>query len=182
MPVMIALLRAVNVSGKSKVNMDELSTLCAALGHKDVRTYLQSGNVVFRTEQKSPSKIASDLEVAIEESLGVPTTVIARTASDLRATIANNPWTERNLEPSKLLVAYFQSRPSEEALARALTLRAGSDELHFAGREAFLYYPNGAGKATLNWGSLERMAKVPATTRNWNTTLKLLELCEAIKE
>jgi uncharacterized protein (DUF1697 family) len=191
MSVVIALLRAVNVGGRNTLNMEELRTICAALGHKNIQTYLQSGNVVFRTENPNPSQVAKELEAALLESLGVETVVIPRTPADLRATVAANPFAEGiaagTHDPSKLIVAYFQSRPSEEVQARAakrsLELRERPnrdiDELRFVGREAYIYYPNGVGKATFNWSAFERASKIPATARNWTSTLKILEMAEA---
>jgi uncharacterized protein (DUF1697 family) len=180
-PAVIALLRAVNVGGRNLVNMEELRTLCASLGHKQVQTYLQSGNVVFQSANPSPSKVASELQGAIAEALGVETIVIPRTVADMRAAVAKNPFEGRNLEPSKVMVAFFQAAPPAEVIAKAATRDIAPDELHFAGREGYIYYASGAGKPTLNWSSFERGSKIPATARNWNTTLKLLEMAEALK-
>ena len=192
MPAVIALLRAVNVGGHNNVRMEEVRTLFAALGCKNVQTYLQSGNVVFSTSKPSPSQVAAELQTAINEALGIETIIIPRTPADLRAIIANNPFAEGiasgAIDPSKLMVAYFQSRPSDDVCEKAArrglesSKQSGKqpDEIRFHGREAYIYYPNGLGKATFNWSAFERGSKIPATARNWTTTLKLLELSEAL--
>jgi uncharacterized protein (DUF1697 family) len=183
MKVVVSMLRGVNVGGHNKVAMEALRSLYASLGLLDAQTYVQSGNVVFRTKDTNLASLATRIESAIERSFGFRPSVILRTTSELRAALAANPFASRSgIEPSKLLVTFLAGSPSAEARLKALGIKADPEELHIVGRELFIYFPNGMARPKLSMASVERALKIPGTGRNWNTVTKLLAMAESLED
>jgi uncharacterized protein (DUF1697 family) len=179
--VFISLLRAVNVGGRW-VKMDALRALYESLGFRDVGTYVQSGNVVFRSRSASEPAVSRRIEAAIEERFGFQSSVILRTPSELRGVIERNPFAGRpELEPSKLLVNFLSAEPDSAAGPKIQQVRRDLEELHLDRRELYIYFPDGMGKSKLQMAAVDRALKVPGTGRNWNTVKKLLELGEQLE-
>jgi uncharacterized protein (DUF1697 family) len=169
-----ALLRGVNVGGHNKVPMRALERLCGALGYDDVTTYIQTGNVVFRSSARSAAAVERALATAIEDELGLTIAVLVRTTSELRTILRGNPFPKA--EPNRLHVAFLDAKPTA-ARARALeAFDAGRDEVKVRGREAYLHTPQGYGNSKLSGAFVEKQLQVAATARNWNTVNKLAEL------
>ncbi len=174
---MVALLRGVNVGGHRKLKMAELRELCESLDFTEAQTYVQSGNLVFKTTLKSDQAVCAKLANAIEGRFGFPCDIIVRNASEIESVIKCNPFHARkDAEPSKLLVSFFDREPSADARHKALAFRKDPEELFFHGKELYMYFPNGIGKAKTPLASVERALKVSCTGRNWNTVLKLLDM------
>jgi uncharacterized protein (DUF1697 family) len=171
-----ALLRAVNVGGRNKVSMPELKSLLASLGLEDVVTYVQSGNVVFRSPTGDREEIAARIERQIAEAFGVRSTVLLRTPAELSAIADGNPFLKRESELSKLHIVFLGDRPAADAVARLDPERSPPDQFSVQGREIYLHLPNGAGRSKLTLDYFERRLGVDATARNWKTLLKLLAL------
>jgi uncharacterized protein (DUF1697 family) len=181
MPVVISMLRGVNVGGHNKIKMDALRALCESLKLRDPCTYIQSGNVVFRTEKRDLGRLAKRLENEIERSFGFRPDVILRTATELRQALARNPFaTRRGIEPSKLLVIFLAGDPRQKARDQVLSIKANPEELRIDGREIYIYYPNGMGRPKLSWAVIEKILKTRGTGRNLNSVTKLLEMAEAM--
>jgi uncharacterized protein (DUF1697 family) len=180
MAVVIGLLRGVNVGGKHLIRMEALRELCASLNLREACTHLQSGNVVFKTPDRSVATVASKLEKEIERAFGFHSHVILRTSAELKAVIAKNPFDGRSIEPAKLLVYFLARDPGAEARASALKINSGPEELHAAGRELYIHFVNGMARPKLSLPALDRALKTPATGRNWNTVTKLLEIAEGL--
>jgi uncharacterized protein (DUF1697 family) len=160
-----AFLRGINVGGRNMLRMDDLKALCTSLGYTDVRTVLQSGNVIFRAKRATAKQL--------EEATGVR--VILRTEAELRAVVANNPFeTIRN--PGQLLVIFFDQAATAEAAAKLRANYKGPEIFHVKGREMYVDYVNGAGRSKLTHGLIERTLGVAGTARNWNTVTRLLAL------
>ena len=160
-----AFLRGINVGGHNMLRMADLRTLCTSLGYADVRTVLQSGNVIFRAKRATAKQL--------EEATGVR--VILRTENELRAVVADNPFeTIRN--PSHLLVIFLDKAPTAEAAAKLRAIYKGPEIIHVNGREMYVDYVNGAGRSKLTHGLIERTLGVAGTARNWNTVNRLLAL------
>jgi len=183
MPVFISMLRGVNVSGHNQVKMDALRELYASLKFDDPRTYVQSGNIIFRTKENNPAPLAEKIHKAIERKFGFRTPVILRTPEEFRRTIAANPFAQRrDLNPASLLVTFFDGEPSAAARAGLLALKPDPEELHLIGREVYIYFPTGIGRSKLQWSSLEKKLETPpATARNWNSVTKMLEMAEQME-
>jgi len=176
------MLRSVNLPGHQKVNMPALKTLCTSLGLRDVQTYIQSGNLVFRDQDEDPVALARRLEDAMETSFGFRPAVIVRTASELRKVIAKNPFAGRKqMEPSKLLVVFMNVAPNKQARDKLLAMPCDPEELHIHGREVYIYYPEGMARPKIPLIRLEKALQCSSTGRNWNTVNKLLAMAEALE-
>ena len=181
MTVAISLLRGVNVTGRNMVKMETFRGLCQAMGHRDVQTYVQSGNVVFRTRRSDAAKIEKQIEDAIEEHFGFRPDVMVRTSAQLRDVIARNPFAKRNLDPGRVLVYFLKNMPSAEAYEKTCAMKTDPEELRLSGRELFLYYPNGVGKSKLPMARVEKALATSGTGRNWNTVTKLMAMADALE-
>lgn len=173
--IYIALLRAVNVSGKNIIKMAALKQLCEGLGLGRVQTYIQSGNILFESDE-APSLLRGRLEGAIAENFGLTVTVIMRTLPELASAAVACPFPAHD----GLYVTYLEAEPSAEAVERLMGVQSEAEQVRVLGREAYLLYRDGAGKAKLTNAVLEKRLGLAATARNWRTTLKLLELAEAM--
>ena len=152
MPVVICLLRGVNVGGHNKIKMDALRALFESLNLREAQSYVQSGNIVFRTGEQDLSDLASRIELAIEKTFGFRPGVILRTASELRDVVAKNPFAKRrDIEPAKLLVTFLAGEPAAEARSNLLKLKTDPEELHLHGREIYVHYPNGMSRTKIPW-------------------------------
>lgn len=174
MPTYAAILRAINVSGRNKITMPALRDAFVALGYDDVVTYIQSGNVVFRT--RSPrAGLGAAIEGCIAREFGQSVTAVLRSAKELADIVANNPFVgRRGIDRAHLHVTFLASSPARAAVS-ALSVPSGADELIVAGKNVYVYAPGGYGRTKLNNTFVERRLGV-ATTRNWNTVTKLSEL------
>jgi len=176
------MLRGVNVGGHNKIKMDALKALCVPLKLKDAQTYVQSGNLIFRTEEKDQAKLTRRLQDAIEKKFKFRPDVILRTAGEVRDVIKKNPFAKRSgIEPGKLLVNFLVADPGKEAREKALAIKIGPEDLHLIGREAYIYFPNGQGRSKFPWPAIERALGTSGTGRNWNSVTKLLEMAEKLE-
>jgi uncharacterized protein (DUF1697 family) len=170
MPRLVGLLRAVNVGGKNKLPMGELRALFESLGHSEVSTFIQSGNVIFTADDSVTPK---QLEAAIERRFGFQITVVLRTASELEGVVKANPF--GSADPSHLHVGFMAEKPSAAVVAMLDTERFRPDEFAIHGAELYLHLPNGMARTKLP-AYIDRQLKIPTTVRNWNTVNKLIEL------
>jgi uncharacterized protein (DUF1697 family) len=170
MPRYIGLLRGVNVGGKNKVSMSQLRTLFESLGHTEVSTFIQSGNILFTTRRSVTPK---SVETAIGSEFGIDITVILRTRDELRSVVEANPFGQVDL--SKVHVGFMAQPPSAMAVATLDGERFQPEEFVISGRELYLHLPNGMARTKLP-AYIDRRLKVPTTVRSWATVTKLLGL------
>lgn len=161
--------------------MDALRALYRSLNLRDPQTCLQSGNVVFRTEERNLIQLATGLETAIERTFSFRPAVIFRTASELADVVAANPFAKQEIEPSKLLVIFLASDPGHEAREKVRAIKADPEEVRIQGRELYIYFPDGMGRSKLPLPLFEKAVKMPSTGRNWNTVLKLLVMAQTME-
>jgi len=181
MPVIISMLRGVNVGGHNKIKMDALRDLYKSLDLRDAQTYVQSGNVVFKTDAKDLASLAKRIEDAIERKVGFRPGVILRTTSDLRDVLARNPFAKRrDLNPGKLIVTFLAAEANRETRAEILGIKTGGEGVKMGGRELYIYFPDGMGQSKL-WPAIDKALKKSGTGRNWNTVTKLLEMAERLE-
>ena len=173
MTTLIALLRGINVGGRHPLSMADLRAVAAAAGGREVRTYIQSGNLVFAHPTQSPERLTVELEERLAAVAGFAVPVILRTAEDLAGVVRDNPFAER--EPTKLLVAFLAEAPPAKALDSIDRTLFAPEEFALKGREVYLHLPAGAGRAKLP-RALDAVLSTPSTARNWRTVIKLLEL------
>jgi len=182
MAVAISMLRGVNVGGHNCIKMQSLRAMYESLGLRDAQTYVQSGNVVFRTTARDLVQLAKRIEAKIEQTYSFRPTVIVRSPIELREAIQRNPFAARlGIDPSRLLITFLATDPSPEAREKMLGIQADPEELRIDGREVYAYFPNGIGRAKLSPALIERTLKTPGTGRNWNTVTKLLEIAEKLE-
>lgn len=177
MTMRIALLRGVNVGGNKKVAMADLKAMIGALGFTEVKTLLQSGNVVFRAGDESDAALETLLEAETEKRLGLATRYLVRGPAEWRAIIAANPFPDEAVrEPSRLLVNVLREPPSKAALDAIQAAATPGEKVGVVGRVVYIYFGDGIAdsKAALVFG--RKTLGMIATGRNWNTVRKLAEL------
>jgi uncharacterized protein (DUF1697 family) len=182
MAVIVSMLRGVNVGGHNLIKMDALLALYRSLKLRDPHTYLQSGNVVFRTDERDLAFLAGRIENGIERTFHFRPDVIIRTTSEMRDVISRNPFpTRRGIEPSKLLVTFLADDPGAEVREKVLAIKTDPEELRISGRELYIYYPAGMGRSKLAWMAMVKVLKTTGTGRNWNSVTKLLQIAERLE-
>ena len=176
MPTFIALIRGINVGGHKQIRMADVKRLCEGLGLADVRTHLQSGNVVFRTGKSDRARLAKDLEKA----LAMDARVILRSADEMRKVVAANPMVaEAEDHPSGFIVMFLDEKPAAKAMQSLRDAYAGPEVMELHGTELYIHYGEGMGRSKLTNALIERKLGVAGTSRNWNTVKKLLEMAES---
>ena len=181
MPVIVSLLRGVNVGGHL-IKMDALRSLYESLGLRKVETFIQSGNVVFTTQARDRGALGKRLEGAIEKSFGFRCDVVLRSTAELRDALARNPFTERpGIDPAKLLISFLGSDPDPDGCVKVRAMDIHPEELHIDGREVYVYFPNGMARPKLSWPAIGKCLKTPATGRNLSTVRKLLAIAERLE-
>jgi uncharacterized protein (DUF1697 family) len=179
MPVLISMLRGVNVGPHNRIKMDDLRAVYASLQLENPCTYVQSGNVIFRTKERSATKLCTKIQAAISEKFGFRPAVIIRTIEEFKQSLELNPFRERqDIEPGKLLITFLSAEPAADRQTVIRNLKVQREELHLIGRELYIYFPDGAGKSKLQWSSVEKLFKVTGTARNLNSVVKMLEIAE----
>lgn len=185
MPTHVALLRAVNVGGGGRILMADLRQVVSGLGHADVATYIQTGNVLFSTSQSDTAALARAIEAAIAESLGVRAPAIVLARDELARVVRANPYpAEPN--PRSVHCVFLPAEPGPEALAgvqeavRLAGEQGSRDEASLLGRTLYLHTPDGFGRSGLVTALLTKRSSPVAvgTGRNWATITKLLALCD----
>jgi len=179
MKAYLALLRGINLGSTNKIAMPDLRELFTALGHGDVRTHLQTGNVIFTTDRSGRS-LAADLQERIANDLGVRTTVLLRTASELAAVAGDNPLAGAAPDPSRLLVTFLDGKPDRDGVPKLDALKGDGEEFVVRGREVYLHCPNGYGRTKLSNTNLEKRLGVAATTRTWKVVTTLHEMMRSV--
>jgi uncharacterized protein (DUF1697 family) len=180
----IALLRGINVGGRNKVAMADLREIVVSLGHTDVATYIQSGNVVFTSPETDPARLADDLEQAISERLGVQPGVVVLTREQFRQVIADNPFPDET-SPRYLHAVFRRAEMDRDGIAavgqaqQRASDKGSHDQATVVGRVVFLSTPDGLGRSELA-AQLARSgaAMASGTARNWATVTKLMSLLD----
>ncbi|MGW5669775.1 DUF1697 domain-containing protein [Micromonospora sp. NPDC003776] len=171
-----ALLRGVNV-GSTRLAMADLRRIVADLGHEDVKTYLQSGNVVFTSPPTKDDILGQGIERRLADELGLRVPVLVRSDAELAAVADASPYAAKQDDPTRTLVAFLSARPTA-AKVKELTVPAGENvEYEVVGREIHLHFPDGGyGRSKFTNAYLEKKLGLVATTRNWKSVLALRDL------
>lgn len=186
MPTHIALLRGINLAGRNKVAMADLRRVVSSLGHTDVTTYIQSGNVIFTpAREKDPAALAGELERAIAAALGVSPRVVVLSRDQLAQIVRDNPYPEEE-NPRAVHAIFLGGEPGPEladAVAdaqRQAASKGSRDTAQVVGRTLFLHTPDGFGRSELAAALVARAGRVDSTgtARNWATVTKLLAMCQ----
>ena len=178
MTTLVFMIRGINVGGNRPLKMDRLKALCAALGLQNMRTYLQSGNVVADSPEGDPAAHGAALEQRILRDCGYEVSVVVRTAAQMARVLSSHPSGPRAALEPKLHHATFLVRPAAPAALAGVTLPLGKgEEATLVGDVVYLYCPNGYGDTKVNNSFFERKLGLAATTRNWQTVTALGGLC-----
>lgn len=176
MTVYVSLLRGINVGGHKKIKMAELRALYSRLGLADVRSLLQSGNVIFRSDG-GPNSVREGIEAAIESAYGFRVDVILRRADEFAAALAQHPFNEAELaEPAKVALHFLAQMVDETQLAELPAKYIQAERLTLRGDTLYIFFAEGMGRSKLSNAVIEKALRTNGTTRNWNTCNKILKL------
>jgi uncharacterized protein (DUF1697 family) len=170
------MLRGINVGGNNMIKMETLRELVTGLGHVEVATYIQSGNVIFKSPVTRPSTVATDIEGQITKTLGMAITVILRTHEELAGVVRDGPFLKAGTDPATLYVIFLNDAPDPARLARLDPPQVSPDEFRVIGKEIHARYQSGYGRSKMTNTFFEGRLGVRGTARNWKTVTKLLEL------
>lgn len=180
MPLHLALLRGINV-GKKTIKMEDLRKLMESSGYRNVKTYIQSGNVFFESPEKNKAKLAAALEALIEKQYGFDVTVFIIDIRDIANAVNNNTLAKRDFieeGTKKLYVTFLSDIPSVENMEKLRQAPIGEDIVELVDNVLYFKLKSKASESKLTNNLIESKLKVKATTRNWNVTVKLLSMFE----
>lgn len=175
MTTLIALLRGINVGGNNPLPMKELAALLTEMGLRDVRTYIQSGNVVFRCNVQNKAALAAKISAAIKAQRGFAPQVLLLEVAELRKAIADNPYPEAETDPKSLSLLFLAEAPRHPDLKSLEAIKTASERFMLVDKVFYLHAPEGFGRSRLA-ARAEKLLGVAASGRNWNTVCKLAEM------
>ena len=177
MKTYIALLRGINVSGQKLIKMADLRNSLAKAGYPDAKTYIQSGNIILRSAETDPKVLEAEVKALILKDFGFDVPTFVTTADYLEDTVQNNPFPDR--ETKKIYVSLLDQLPDQERVEALEALDFNPEEYVIDGMRVYLFAALGAAKSKLSNNFFEAKLKVRATSRNWNTINKLIDLSKA---
>jgi uncharacterized protein (DUF1697 family) len=173
------MLRGINVSGHKIIKMEQLRAFFAALGFSNVKTYVQSGNVILEAANEPAASLSRKIERKILSDFGFVVPVSLKTAQEMEKIIKSNPFLkDAAIDHSKLHVTFLSDDPPKTALEQLQALAVKPEQIHIVGREVYLYCPNGYGRTKLSNTAIEKKLSVGAATRNWTTVKTLLAMAQ----
>lgn len=171
-----ALLQGINVGKHKRIAMADLRTLVEALGHTEVQTHLNSGNVVFTADEGANTALAAEIEQAISANLGLQVPVVVRSGDELARIVANNPFPDAAADHTMLHVTFLREELGPEQVAAMAEIEKGDDDYRVVGADVYLFFPNKLSGATFKPPAMGRPSGVVATSRNWRTVTRLAEM------
>ncbi len=171
----IGLLRGINVGGKNKIKMVELVKILERLGHENIRTYIQSGNIVFQSIERDYAKIALEISQAIHDSHGFRPKTLVLGQKEFGAAIRNNPFTEAENEPKTLHFYFLEQEPQNPNIEALENIKLESERYKLVGKVFYLNAPEGIGRSKLA-AKVENALGVAVTARNWRSVSKIYAL------
>ncbi|MBV9623662.1 MAG: DUF1697 domain-containing protein [Acidobacteria bacterium] len=181
MPVYISLLRGINLGPYKRMKMESLRTSAETLGFSSVKTYIQSGNMVFRASRLSTATVSRQLEERIVKDFGFSSAVVSRTRAELEKVIRDNPFLKHSGgEPSRVHVIFLPDAPTPPAVKELERLTHSPDRSCCLEREIYLYLPFGVGRSSLTNNPVERKWLSRATMRNWTTVCALARMASEL--
>lgn len=176
----IALLRGINVGSKNRIKMADLKMLLESMDFKNVKTYLQSGNIIFDSNSSDVFKIAEDIKTNINKSFGFSIKVIIRTKDELENIVNNNPFIKNShIQIDKLHITFLQDIFDKGNFSDLYAYKNENEKFRIIRSEIYLYLPEGYARTRLTNNFLENKLKAIATTRSWKTIVKLMELSKS---
>jgi uncharacterized protein (DUF1697 family) len=177
MTTYISILRGINLGGYRTIKMDALRQLMGELGCSNVKTYIQSGNVVFQSEATDEAVLAQKISEAITSKFGFDVPVLVRNAAEWAEILAKNPFSQENSKDEAFFhITFLAAAPMEENKEKVQAGKTQDDDFCILDKAVYLYCPNGYSNSKLTNGFLENKLKTTATTRNWKTCKELLSM------
>ena len=180
--ISIAMLRGINVGGKNRLPMTDLAAMFEDAGCAKVQTYIQSGNVLFRSDPALAESMPDLVSSAVFSRFGFHVPITTRTTQELEVIVRSNPFLEAGADPDKLHVVFLAVRPDKASFKSLDPERSPGDEFATAGRHVYLHCPNSLARTRLTNSYFDSRLSTTSTTRNWRTTVKLLEMAEAMAQ
>jgi uncharacterized protein (DUF1697 family) len=178
MPIYVAMLRGINVGGHKKIKMEQLRASLEAMGLQQVKTYIQSGNVVFTTKVGSSANLSKKIAERILADFGHSVSVILRTAEEVNQAIAANPLLKENgIDTEKLHVVFLSEAPAVAAVKKLEEFVKEPELIQCVGKELYFFLPNGVADSVLMKKPIDRLLGVTTTARNWKTVNTLNQMC-----
>jgi len=179
MDIYIALFRGINVGGTNKLTMNELVGILEELGCQKVKTYIQSGNVVFKSNENDASRLSKSISNKIEKYFGFAPFILLLRPEEFEKILENNPFPKAENDPKTLHVGFLGSIPKEPNLIKLKSLRKENERFRLIGKAFYLYAPDGIGRSKLA-ANTEKLLGVSMTDRNWRTVNKIMEMVSDI--
>jgi len=180
MKTYIALIRGINLGGKNILPMKELVAILEGLGARSIKTYIQSGNAVFTSREKDPSRLAGRLAAEIKRRRGFEPKVLLLELEELEHAMQRNPFPEAEANPQALHAGFLVSAPANPNLKALEGLKKASERFQLSGSVFYLHAPEGVGRSKLA-ANAEKLIGVSMTDRNWRTVCTLYEMAKALK-
>ncbi len=175
--IYVAFLRGINVGGHKKIKMADLRLILEGLGYNDVTTYIQSGNVVFKSDVDDQGKLETQISEAIKTRYGFEVPVLVKTRSALKHIVDNNPFADpEDLATNKIYFVLLKGIPTKEDIKTTSTIIFDNEKFKITSECVYIRYALGAGKAKCNSNFFESKLKVISTSRNYRTMTKLIEM------
>lgn len=181
MQTYISMLRGINVSGRNMIKMDALRAMYESLNFKNVKTYIQSGNVIYKTKTTKPQKLEKKIASQIKKEFGFDVPIMVKETEELITVFNQNPFLiKRKEDITKLHVIFLSQEPEEAAIDKIKEGQYAEDEFIVINKTVYLFCPNGYGNTKLTNTFFENKFKVTATTRNWKTITELVKIAEQV--
>jgi uncharacterized protein (DUF1697 family) len=178
MPTYVAMLRGINLGPHKRVKMEALRKSFESIGLKNVQTYIQSGNVIFKAGKTSPATLRKKIEEQIINDFGFSSLTILRSREELGKVVKGNPFLKQpGASPEKFHVIFLSDTPEEDVLQQLEHLTKPPDGSCCLGQEIYLHLPNGFGQSSMIHNPLERKLLTRATTRNWRSVNNIYQMC-----
>lgn len=177
----VAMLRGINVSGQKPILMEHLRASFETLGFHEIKTYIQSGNIIFQSAKGTPTRLSKQITELILRDFGFSVPVLIKTSKEMKKIVENNPFlNDKSVDLSRLYVTFLSELPKKTVLKNLAALASKRDQFHIIDQEIYLYCPDGYGNTKLSNNAFEKILSVGATTRNWNTVNKLCDMASEI--
>ena len=174
---LIVLLRGINIGARNRIAMPALRDALADAGFDDVKTYVQSGNVVL-SSRAAPKTVAGRVRRVIADSFGLDIDVVVRTRAELAEVVKRNPLAKVAKDPKRYQVTFLGEKPDRSLVGKLEQTAAGGEQVAHVGRELYAWHPDGVGRSKLASLLAGPRLGVVATSRNWTTVTALLELAD----
>ncbi|HEX8267875.1 MAG TPA: DUF1697 domain-containing protein [Pyrinomonadaceae bacterium] len=170
----VAFLRGINVGGRTSIKMERLREVFASLGFQNIKTYIQSGNVIFETDETDGDKLSSKIESAVEKEF-FKTNVMVRSAEEIKEAIKNNPFAGEEFDEKLFHLVFLSEKLSDEKAEMLLSNNREMEKFAVRNREVYCLLRDGVADSLLGKKYIDNKLKTPATARNWRTVNKILE-------